>query len=334
MSTQGFSPEFTFLIEEPGFQQALAIANELYTYSMRKHANMLAHFLIAKKQLPSFYFIEAAAEINIAPQACRYLKLNTWPISTQRNDTRLKQIVQILMSVYQRVFYFPEYETYPQAMARFKQRVNHLTAKGITHNRVSQHIRVSYKTLKDLLQQNPNDISHRPRHCPWAMLNRLKHAEDEIDTATHYRTSADPAMKTRADQPPTGLPPNPAQLVPHNAPCQNCGASSIHLYDNGTDAWNNIIQTCRICSKDNHSSPIPADCDTDLNDLIERYAPCCSCGGPWHNLTKHGQDDSGFTIYTCMLCTARNRIPPKIKPPTTTLRAISRSANDDNNCSP
>ena len=323
MVQQQAPSEIDLLRHNPQFQEALQIAAKHWTYSAIMHANMLAHLLIAKKQLPSFYFIEAAAEIGIPPQSCRYLKLNTWPISPQRNQERLRDIVQILTNVHLRVLHYPETETYPEAMQRLRKRVEHLIVTGITHNRVAQHLRVSYKTLKDILD-NPDNVTHRPRHCPWAMLNRLKHAEDEIDTATHYRLGSEPSARYRANQISNELPPpDDSILVPMGSPCYKCSASPVHLYPDGKDAWGNIIRTCRICSTNNVSPP--QNLRTD--DIIERYAPCWSCGGPWHNLGKNGIDQEGYTIYICVLCSEKNRLPPKNHPPTRVTQYSSHSRN-------
>ena len=308
------------LLTTEEFQNTVHQATEMWTYSLIKHANLLAHLLIAKKQLPSFYFIDAAAEIGIAPQACRYLKLNTWPIAPQRTQTKLSDISQILSKVYLRIAQYQHPDTYPQAVAQLQYRIDELRHKGISHNRTAQHLRISYKTLKDIARP-PKGITARPRHCPWALLHKLKHAEDDIDTSVHYRVSADPTLRSRSENQTYELPPNESEITPIDSPCSNCGATPTHLYENGYNAWGNIIRTCRLCSKDTYSAPqqlIDSDPDApSTHDIIERYAPCWRCGGPWHNLTKTGTDDLGYTTYSCLLCSELSRLPPKqAQPPT------------------
>ena len=303
------------ILTEPDFQDSLSYANELTTYSLLKHANMLAHLLIAKKELPQFYFIDAAAEIGIPPQACRYLKLQTWPINHQRNPRKLRHIAHILTKVYLRILPHPESETFPQAMRRFRDRVAELKEMEISHNRISQHLRISYKTLQDIME-NPENLKHRPRHCPWTMLESLEHAEEEIDRSIHYRVNSEAWLKARGEGSEVDIPPNKSKFTKPGSNCHKCNASPVHLYPDGRDASGNLIRTCRICGVDNLSPPDSTveGCNLSPHNVIERYAPCWSCGGPWHNLTKAGQDSYGYAIYTCILCGDTNRLPPKPPP--------------------
>ena len=190
---------------------------------------------------------------------------------------------------------------------------------GITHNKLTQHLRISNRTLTDIMNPPPN-TNHRPRHCPWEMLHKLQQADTEINTASHVRSAPRRSPKDFLDikdelkNIPTFQFP-PSITIKDN--CAKCNSSWAHLYYDGLDAIANVIYTCRTCGQSNIVKPLNLNSlDTSSNrnankKFIERYSPCNSCNAPWHNLAREGLDQFGNTVHTCNICSSRNYVRPK-----------------------
>ena len=292
-----------------------AYARSITRYSLLRHANILVHLLIIQKQLPPFYFAQAATEVGIAPQIYRYWRIDNWPIHLHHNDDRLQSIVQVLERVHIRLCRYPTTETYPQAVQNLRDRIDHLKNDGFSHNRIAQHLRFSFRTLADITKPDPEG-KHRPRHCPWSLLEKLEDAEERINTQVHSRTATNlmPRGNRAEDEELLPPPPLPEHLIQPHDNCRKCGATWVHLYENGSDVHKTPIFTCRTCGKDNLVNMGPQGGtstprgDAPREEFIERYAPCWNCKGPWHNLSRDGEDQWGNVLYTCVLCTYQNRV--------------------------
>ncbi len=275
-------------------------------YSMLSHARMLTSLLINKKQLPHFYFTDAANQIGVSTQTCRQWKISTRPMTANMDDQQLRHITEILIKVHQRVYNYPQDETYYQAVKRLKARIKRLKSKGYTHNQIAGQARISHKTLSDIIRKNHQD-SHRNRRCPWELLNRLKTAEQEIDFQKRARAEASHLYRKEKGEPlPALKPPAPEDKIQTGDPCLKCKMPWTHLYENGRDPWKNIIMTCRTCGRDNLLQEKRTE---PLHELIERYSTCWNCYAPWHNMAKEGIDQWNNTVYTCRSCGADNRVP-------------------------
>ena len=302
--------------------EAQATANQLNKYSIPRHANMLGDLLIVQKELPIFYFTQAAAENNISPQLYRYWRTNIWATRPDQDENRLRLIVQILTQVYVRLAPYPQKEKYADANKRLRARIKQLQRKNHSLNQIAQFLSVSHHTISELVTQ-PNP--RRPRHCPWAMLEKLQHAEDEMPTHMVLRKTPDRPPRVTPPRPPpdAGLQAGLVCIRPFQN-CMKCGSAWSHLYQNGTNNRGFPIFTCRTCGQDNpvNAADGPVQDDPTQTEpphrrqVIRRYGPCWNCGAPWHNLFRDDPDILGNVIYTCKLCANQNYIAPGRTPAT------------------
>ena len=273
--------------------------------------------LIIQKELPPFYFKDAAKEMGLPTQSRKrwspeYWARDSWHLRMKQNPRRLLALCQILYKVHSRVCVYPEHETYPEGMTRLKKRIEELKSSQegkFKDNKIAQHLRMSYRSLTELAVQDSNFL---PKHCPWEIIEKLDGAEKDIDLTVHSRTSQDKngaqPVQRKPKQP--KLPPDTGlEFIKTGQECRKCGAPWTHLYHNGQDAWGNTVLTCRLCGKDN---PLQPEEDEEWQ-YIERYAPCWHCGGPFHNMARDGVDRQGNTIYTCILCSRKNCVAPRQK---------------------
>ena len=115
----------------------------------------------SKKNLPMFYFTEAGKELNIPAKTCRSWKINTWPTVNRPSDDKLIHKVAIYIRVYLRLSDYPEQETYLQATNRLQRRILEIKEKTFSHNRISQHLRISFRTLNDIIEKKPEEAIRR-----------------------------------------------------------------------------------------------------------------------------------------------------------------------------
>ena len=283
----------------------------------------LSALLIVKKELPSFYFKQAAQEIQAPVHVLRYAKRNLWNADTERWLTRIKRereprrhhILEVMVHIYVKIAATPPEETFNQAMDRLQTRIIELkegteTKGSISYNQMSQHTRIPYRPISDIAKLGHE---YKGAYCPWWLLNKLQNAEEEITTAVHPRSIQNGVVRSEPGAKDPGLPslPNTAnQYIIPGQNCIKCGASWSHMYEDGRNAWDSIIYTCRTCGKNNPVSP-PQD-EYDLMDLpnpqmyIEKYDRCWNCQAPWHNFTRDGDDPWGNSLYVCVLCSQVN----------------------------
>ena len=294
--------------------QAGKQAQELGQIWLAHEARNIINHLIRIKRLPRFYFHEEAKKIGVPQDIHKNWRIRDWPYGHIDRDPRFREIVEVLYRVTLRLIKYPVHETYIEAIRRLRERVEYLkTLPGITHNQLSQHLRVSYKTLQELLQKEDGAKS-RPRHCPWWMLERLENAHIELALDAHLNLQqAHPGVK----DPVTG---SELDILIDNTPypevresqtvmepmvqpgdrCWRCKAPWPNLtYDGPKPGEPNIlVHICAICGR-------PSLTETPL---IERYGPCGSCGAPWHNLKKSGTDQQGNGVHKCAHCQKPNLV--------------------------
>ena len=117
-------------------------------YTMVEQANTLARIL-AKKELPMFYFAEAGDELGITAKTCRAWKMNIWPATNRPSDDKLFHKTAIYIRVHLRLINYPEDETYADATIRLHQRIVELEEGNFSRNQIAQQMRMSFRTLKD-----------------------------------------------------------------------------------------------------------------------------------------------------------------------------------------
>ena len=278
-------------------QEGQSVAAELITYSMTSDATITAYHLYVRKELPAFYFTQAANETGVPPAAYRCWRTNGHPPHSFQNERKLLLMAEILLRVKLRVHRTPLNETYGEAMERFRARVEELKNKNITHNKIAQYLRMSNRTLIDVAAQN-SENKHRPSHCPWEMLVRLMDAERRINTQAQPRTEDFRNVRGDRNIEPVPPPPPDLQFIYENENCRKCGATWTHMYYDGMDAYGNLIYTCMTCSRHNlirnpldernDDAPLPIGEGPPREEFIQRYGECRSCDTPGTTCTGTG----------------------------------------------
>ena len=303
--------------------QAESEADRYIKFTMVEQANALSRTL-SKKRLPMFYFTEAGEELGIPPKTCRSWKINTWPTVNRADDDKLIQKVAIYIRVYMRLKEYPPEESYAEATKRLQERVRYLKEeKKFSHNRISQHLKVSHRTL-DILEKAKNEPA-RLNHCPWALLKKLEGAEEEMQKRQEKQEELRNNRILRegmriTERTINTKPPEERTWVRNGGKCLKCGAPWNNLQEDGKDAWDRTIMTCIICGKENPLAPDEApdelseEADEEKpgrGEFLERYDTCRECGAPWHNLKRERVDRWNNTVYICLRCTGINRVKPK-----------------------
>ena len=149
-------------------------------YTMVEQSNTLARML-AKRELPMFYFAEAGEELGVTAKTCRAWKMNIWPAANRPSDDKLMYKTAIYLRVFLRLSTYPENETYANATIRLHQQIAELEEGNFSRNQIAQQMRMSFRTLKDLCDRAEREETEgRSSHCPWKLLERLGDAENEI----------------------------------------------------------------------------------------------------------------------------------------------------------
>ena len=82
-------------------------AEELYICSLSDLCVILIDFLIVRKQLPSFYFFDAAKAANIPHRIYRNWKIKELPHTPLRNERRFQDIARTMLLVAHRIVRYP-----------------------------------------------------------------------------------------------------------------------------------------------------------------------------------------------------------------------------------
>ena len=323
-------------------------ANEYLPYATQQEANRLSNLLIIQKKLPTFYFAQAAEQLNIPPHVYKYWRAHSWNLHPVDDEDKLQKTLSILIKVECRLApHDSGLETYPQAMDRLKCRVNELGDKGLSYNRIANYLHISFRTLSDISKLAYND-RQRPRRCPWDMLKTLETAESDIPRVNHSHIlsrGAPRGKKALHDLRHQNTKPDSALFTTRHGNCVKCNATWANLYHDGEDLHHNQVYTCRLCGQ---SSLVPSDPDPPQPSstphpnprnpatsqpprqppakplprpltqatsslrppFVQRYTNCWNCNSPWHNLSRDSKDADGYTNYTCIICTHTNIVPP------------------------
>ena len=306
--------------------EADAQSRELFRYSAIEHANIMGG-LFRQRRIPIFYFNQAAEEMGLPTQICRQWRVMEWPVARTRDTQKIDGILELYLKVFTRISSYPNGETFPEAMTRLAARIKELEGPRMTKNQISQHLRMSFRTLLDVLEKaqkvdTPTVRNTRQRHCPWELLERLDHIEEETQEQKEKQSQHKRVQREYSSQgpriPPT--PPEGAILTTRNGICGKCKSSWVHLYETEENTWGYMVMACRACGANNmlvEKEPEDNSDDPMLDPNahhIERYAPCGNCSSPWHNLTRDDNLENGSTVYLCMICSEINIVPPRQKP--------------------
>ena len=306
---KGLSKEETKLAE---FLNTQAMdAERLNHYAMDILTRILINNLIVRKKLPQFYFHEEARRAGINPANSRSWRIKEWATTNMRNRDKFKGITEVLLRVQIRLWNYPHQETYWQANSRLKRRLRELMRSGYTHNRIAQHLNMSFKSLKEILAKEER-VRCRPKHCPWELLENLKKADKAIDRrATMSPTPAEQkraqerrqaeaqyqeALKRARDN-------MEDHIIPTGGGCWNCNAPWSSLrYECDTDDYPKYRWfKCYQCERDNFTEA----------PRIVPYSGCGTCHRPWPNLRKVDIDPDGNVVRLCMNCLSHNIIVKK-----------------------
>lgn len=228
--------------------EAQTTAIQINEFSMRQQSLVMLRYLIDIKQLPAFYFKEAAKDLCLSSKEHRadqfsHYRQSPKPIIEHRNT------MAVLIRVYLRIFKSPEQESYPTALKRLRNRYHELKEKGFSHNKISQHLHMSHHALTEAIAEPTPDKQQRPRHCPWELLQQLDNAEETINRKPVSRRDSAIYIDEEREVP---LPPEEDQgftYILRYDPCGHCSAPTHNLKQDGTDVYGNIIYECVICSK-------------------------------------------------------------------------------------
>ena len=286
-------------------------AAQLNLHAMEVLTRILIHNLIVKKKLPQFYFHEEARRAGINPSNSRSWRIREWSLAKMRNRDKFHGITEVLLRVQLRVWPFPKEETYWQANSRLKRKLRELMRSGYTHNRIAQHLNMSFKTLKEILAKEQR-LRCRPKHCPWQLLDQLKQADRAIDTRATM--SPTPAEQKRAQERKQAEAHElqaleqarkdmEEHIIPTGGSCWNCNGPWASLrYECDTDDYPKYRWfKCYECERDNFTE-VPR---------ISPYSDCGTCKRPWPNLRKVDIDPDGNTVRLCMMCLSHNIVVKK-----------------------
>lgn len=287
-------------------------AERLNQHAMEIMTRILINNLIVRKKLPQFYFHEEARRADIHPSNSRTWRIKEWSMTKMRNRDKFQDITEVLLRVQIRLWKYPHQETYWQANTRLKRKLRELMRSGYTHNRIAQHLQMSFKTLKEILAKQEH-LRCRPKHCPWELLEKLKNADKAIDKRSTM--SPTPAEEKRAQERKQAEAQDLQALeqarkdmedhiIPAGGNCWNCNAQWASLrYECDTDDYPKYRWfKCFQCERDNFTE-VPR---------ILAYSDCGTCKRPWPNLRKVDIDPDGNTVRLCMMCLSHNIVVKKV----------------------
>lgn len=228
-------------------------AATILDFSIGFYNPTLLRHLIEVKQLPGFYFLDAAQEMGLSGEDWKNWTIAEWTEHPPPLEPAL--LAELLIKVLLRIIHYPEAEPYPSAANRLLERYQRLTADGYSHNKLAQHLEITHHQLSRIIRNAAGDTKTRPRHCPWRILELLADAETEISTKpVRPETEYQPVNA----QPDPELPPRPADfryLTSRQAPCLHCRAPAHNLKPDGHNAWGDRVYLCTICAHNNHLPP-------------------------------------------------------------------------------
>lgn len=295
-------------------------------HTMAEQAGSMARAL-ARRELPTFYFVEAGEDLEISAKTVRGWNLNQWPVTLHPSDHNIVLKNAIFTKILARLDNYPPDETYREATGRLLRRIDQLLARGFTKNQIAQQMRMSFRTMKDLQERGRSagrgdENTKTPNHCPWRLLARLEGAEEQI-TRQKERQKEMQALRILHEGLDYGDPdldldlPFPDDFIRVGSPCRKCGAGWPNLREDGRDGWDRPVMVCMQCGAENPldlSAEDPDEVDFEEpgeEEFIERYAPCRNCEAYWHHLQNDRVDRWNNTVYLCLSCATINRVRPK-----------------------
>ena len=220
-------------------------------YTMVEQANTLARML-AKRELPMFYFAEAGEELGLTAKTCRAWKMNTWPAANRSSDDKLMYKTAIYLRVYLGLSAYSENE-----ITRQKERQAEFQDLRVLHPE-SNHRETEIEPGPPTTQ-NVIEVRGRCRKCNagWQSLR-----EDGTDgwnrpvmvcmiCGSENIISLDPEDPDSVDL----QAPEEEEFIERYAPCRRCQAYWSHMKLERTDRWNNAVYMCLRCATVNRALP-------------------------------------------------------------------------------
>lgn len=296
----------------PEVQEGLNIANRIIPQSIANLSLTLNRQLAGFRQLPYFYYREAARSIGVDPDICKQTRVHLHPWAFDPEPPNSVLIMSILLQVHSRLSPYPTDETYAAACARRADRVTQLVAMGISKNRLAKFIRCHHRSIDNIIAG-----SLTIENCPWKTLDLLANTQELLDQTDQKRTIANDWEQYLHPQNPEPLPAtanglNPAwKPTPPMGDCAHCGARSPSLYKNEDTYKDIVLMTCRICSRVSYVDESDATPEEAAAETIEQYGECHDCNAPWQHLRMLPHPDKyGNKVFECNRCGELNRVPP------------------------
>lgn len=288
-------------------------AYRLFIFSLSDHVTAMIDHLVRRKQLPPFYFHEAARACGIDQKTYRNWRVREWPGAPMRKESRIQDIGQTLLLVEQRLVRYPYNESYWEAIRRLQQRIRDLKAAGLSRNSLTQLMNLPNGSIDRILLMDDHKDGRRYNHCPWILLEKLEEAESRIqeqsDLETFFKSNRAEARREEPEpvSPPEGHPERywarlESLIVPVRGNCLKCKMPWTHLiYEGPVQGAELHLFSCITCAQTN----------IVRTPVIERHSRCGSCGNSWWNLKLREKTPDGCGVIICPNCGMRNLVPPK-----------------------
>ena len=294
-------------------------AERMNTAAMETITRILVYDLLEKKRIPQFYFHEEARRSGISHQETRGWRIREWPTAPFANKSVLNNITRVAMRVTLRLWETEHGDNYWKANARLQRRIRDIMDQGITHNRLAQYLRMSFKSLKIILDKD-EDSHTRPKHCPWQLLKQLEHAEREIlhhnpnpAYLAHLKRQKQESQEKRQENEAlrNAQQQRESRTINQGDKCPKCNAPWASLQFDEQLPGHPVYDQyrCMICSGEAYVKA----------DAIDMYGECTQCGSPWNNLNRNYHDGQGRTVRICRRCDTHNVVKDRAIAPETPL---------------
>lgn len=284
---------------------------KLYMASLSDWYTSMIDHLINRKQLPSFYFLDAAKAAGLSKDVTKNWKIREWPNITPRNPQKIRDITQTLLLVMCRINGYPYGETYFEALARLQTRITELKDK-YNQNALTELLNLPHNTIDNILTSTSRRHA-KFVHCPWRLLEKLENAEERIQSANKMEMpeygylSNGPADRVTEEAVVMSSRIVQSRTIEMGGNCHRCRASWPSLrYHGPVEHQPDLAEfCCLICSSDNYVQTAP----------MERHSRCPVCNWPWWSMDRKDGPAKDQVTMVCRRCGMENRIVPKGAPP-------------------
>ena len=287
-------------------------ADNLVLYYTNNTFRALSRLFVIEKQLPTFYFRQAAEEAGIDKAIFKKYNPSKWPFQQVKSPERLRDISQILTRTLIHLWDTPPSETYWQSQTLLVATVHFLRDEHkISINQIANYLLLQHSAFAEILEKTEANCKY-PKHCPWTLRYRLRTTPEEILKANNIPRKD--AFTMRIPQPRdyhheiaarrqviTSL---KNQLIFEGDDCPKCGAtwSNVKFVSRHHEFHTLREHACMTCGKSIYTGSI-------VPVMIHRHGPCEHCGAPKNNLHTDGQTRHGHTLMLCIACNEHSLRP-------------------------